>query len=304
MRLAILADIHGNLPALETVLEDCRQQHVEGCIIAGDFVDRPQPLQTIRMLQTLGCWTIRGNREDYLLAYDGGETSELWRSSAQWVGLRWIYDRIDRAALAFLAGLPAERVVAVGGTAPIRVVHGSPGSASALLLPNGDPVAMSLFDKADLLSLSYPKVELDKALTQFREPVLVCGHSHIPWKQELDGRLVLNPGSVGAPINGDVRAQYALLTWQYGRWRAEHRALPYDLDRIRAAYHESGVLAAEGAFARAILLCIETGQNVPGRLVDHFRQLATEAGYRDRNATPDAIWEQAVATFDWEAAVG
>ena len=110
---------------------------------------------------------------------------------------------------------------------------------------------------------------------------------------------------MGAPINGDVRAQYALLTCQRSwpnrtGWQAEHRAIVYDLERIRAAFRESGLLEEGGAFARAWLLDIETGQNVSGRFVSYAYGLAAEAGYEGSSVVPDSVWEQAIATFDWE----
>ena len=302
MRLAVLADIHGNLPALEAVLADARQHGADGFIIAGDFVDRPQPLETLEVLRDLGGWMIRGNREDYLLAYHTGEAPDTWRESERWFGLRWTYHRLDPKALEFIAGLPEERVIAIGDAAPIRIVHASPTGPSELPLPDHDLAALDLYRKAGLFAVSYTPIALEFALAHVGEPVLVCGHSHIPWKYEHEGQMVLNPGSVGAPINGDPRAQYALLTWHRGYWQAEHRAISYHLDRIRAAYHASGLLISEGAFAQAMLLCIETGQNVPGRLVSHFVRLADQAGFKDRSTVPEALWEHAVATFDWEAA--
>jgi predicted phosphodiesterase len=184
MRLAVLADIHGNLPALEAVLADVQQQSVDGILIAGDSVDRPQPLETLRAIQALDAWIIRGNREDYLLAYDTGDAPDHWRVSKQWVGLRWLCHQLDREALDFLHALPEQQVIAAGSTAPIRVVHGSPGGSTDLIVPDGNPVAMQQFKQAGLLDLSYTQLNLDQALGQFRERVLVCGHSHIPWVQE------------------------------------------------------------------------------------------------------------------------
>jgi predicted phosphodiesterase len=304
MRLAVLADIHGNLPALEAVLADVEQLCVDGLIVAGDFCDRPQPLEAVRAVQALGACAIRGNRENYLLAYDGLDAPDHWRSATQWVGLRWLYERLDREALDYMASLPEQCVYKVGGAAPIRVMHASPGSMTQLVLPSGDPDTMELYRQAGLLELQYDgHPSSDEVFARFDEPVLICGHSHIPWKQEQDGRLAVNPGSVGIPINGDRRAQYALLTWEGGRWKAQHRALDYDHDLIRAAYLESGILAIEGAFARAQLRAIETSHNVPGRLVTHCRRYATEAGIPESAAIPDVIWDQAVAAFDWDAAV-
>ena len=303
MRLAVLADIHGNLPALEAVLEDARRQGVDGTIVAGDFCDRPQPLEVVRAVKALGACTIQGNRESYLLAYDSLEAPAHWRTATQWVGVRWLHERLDREALDYMASLPEQCVYEADGAHPIRVVHASPGSLTELVLPSGDPDTLDLYKQAGLLELRYDgQTSIDEVFARFDEPVLVCGHSHIPWKRELDGRLAVNPGSVGIPINGDTRAQYALLTWAGEHWQAEHRAIDYDRDRIRAAYRESGILEIEGAFARAQLEAIETGQNVPGWLVTHCRRYATAAGVPRSEAIPDTLWTEAVEAFDWEAA--
>ena len=302
MRLAILADVHGNLPALEAVLADLEQQKVDGILVAGDTVDGPFPPETLQALRARRSWMIRGNREKYLLAYDSGNVPPTWRSGDHYSGLRWIYRRLDREALDFISSLPEQRTYALEGAAAIRVVHGAPQGVSALLLPDRATDLLGLFDKVGLTDLGYRHVTLDEAFAQTSEPVLICGHSHIAWQQQWNGRLVLNPGSVGAPLNGDVRAQYALLTWQDGCWQAEHRAIGYDLNRIRVAYEESGLLAEGGVFTRAWLLTIETARNVSGWLVAHVSRLAAQAGFEDWNSVPEAIWSQAEATFDWEAA--
>ena len=302
MRLAILADIHGNLPALEAVLADVEQQQVDRILVAGDTVDGPYPVETLQALLARRSWLIRGNREKYLLAYDSGDVPPTWHIGGQYASLRWTFQRLDREMLDFIASLPEQGTFDPQRAAAIRVVHGAPQGVSALLLPDRDPDLLRLFDQVGLTDLGYRHITLDEALAATHQAVLICGHSHMAWQQQCDGRLVLNPGSVGAPLNGDTRAQYALLTWQDGRWQAEHRAIGYDLGRIRAAYQESGLLAEGGAFARAWLRTIETAGNVSGRLVVYVSQLAAQAGFDDWDAIPDAIWSQAEETFDWEAA--
>jgi hypothetical protein len=74
------------------------------------------------------------------------------------------------------------------------------------------------------------------------------------------------------------------------------------MDRIRTAYHDSGELEAGGTMARAFLLCVETGQNVPGRYIAHVRGIAQQAGYKDLNDTPELLWRLAADSFDWRAA--
>ena len=302
MRLAIVADVHGNLPALEAVLADAEQRQVDRILVAGDTVDGPCPLETLQALLARRSWMIRGNREKYLLAYDRGDAPPTWYSGGQYASLRWLYRRLDREVLDFMASLPEQGTYAPEGATAIRVVHGAPQGVSALLLPDRSPELLGLFDQVGLTSLGYRHVTLDEAFAETDQPVLICGHSHIAWQQPYDGRLVLNPGSVGAPLNGDPRAQYALLTWQDDRWQVEHRAIAYDLERIRAAYQESGLLAEGGAFARAWLQTIETAHNVSGWLVAHVARVAAGAGFEDWDSIPAVIWSQAETTFDWEAA--
>ncbi len=301
MRLAILADIHGNLPALEAVLADIPQHGVEGIVVAGDSTAGPQQGEVLDLLRSLGSWQIRGNSENYLLALDAGAMPEAWSSSEQWATVRWSYQHLAREDLDWIASLPEQRTVRLDGVAPIRVVHGSLRGPSEHLFPDRHPAVMRLYREQGMTGSDQESPSLDRVLAHLEEPVLICGHSHIPWTQAGDGWLVLNPGSVGAPNNGDPRAQYALLTWQGEYWQARHRAIAYDLERIRVAYQESGLLAAGGAFARACLLGIVSGQNVPGHFVSHAHGLAAEAGTAVCGAVPDRIWQQAVATFDWEA---
>ena len=300
MRIAVLADIHGNLPALEAVLADVKRENVDGIIVAGDSTGGPDPVETFHQVRALNGWTIRGNSEDYFLTYDRGDAPEAWRVSDQWATMRWLYQRLDRETLDYMAALPHQRVVTLDGTAPIRIVHGSPHSPTQHLVPDGDARTVRACRQARLPLSGRNAVSAAQALAHTEETVLVCGHSHIHWLWVKEGRLVLNPGSVGAPINGDPRAQYALLTWQGGRWHATHRALEYDAGRVRAAYQDSGLLAAGGAFTRAYLRGIETGRNFPGHFLHHVYRLAAEEGVAGAPVVPDAVWERAVTSFDWQ----
>jgi diadenosine tetraphosphatase ApaH/serine/threonine PP2A family protein phosphatase len=179
------------------------------------------------------------------------------------------------------------------------MVHGTPWSTREFLYPDHDPVALAAFRKAGLLPCNRAIPRLEVLLDGLQEPVLVCAHSHIAWVQETETLLVVNPGSVGAPNNGDPRAQYAVLAWEGGRWQAELRQVDYDLERVLVAYRDGGFLDAGGAMARAFLLGIVTGENVPGLFVDSVRRLAEETGCRPHDPLPDDVWKEAIASFDW-----
>jgi len=292
-RLAILSDLHGNLPALEAVLEDLQQRSVDGMVVAGDYTGGPHPVETIRLAHaararlSLGGWMILGNGDIDLLAYDAGQAPATRYTHRQYALLRWAHRHTDAETLAFLRALPQQRVVALDGTDAIRVVHGAPWGASAAIVPDRRPET------------------LERALAETGEAVLICGHTHVPWRRKRGRRLVLNPGAVCAPLDGSVGAQYALLTWQRGRqqqsrWEVEFRAVPYDMERLRAAFRESGLLEEGGAPARGLLLCLETGRNVWRDFLTYARQLSAEAGHEGRDAIPDEVWQRAEASFGWE----
>ncbi len=306
MRLAVLSDVHGNLPALKAVLQDARQHDVAGVIVAGDLVHGgPYPVETAHLLQSLNAWMIRGNGDDYLLDYDAGTAPEAWYTSRAWALTRWSYRQMDRETLNFIASLPGQRVIHLPGTSPIRVVHGSPRSSTEHLIPDQDPQiddVVQRFRRAGMLPANREPVRLASILGQITESALVCGHSHVPWKQEWNGKLVFNPGAVSGPLNGEVCAQYAFLNWQAGQWEVEHRQVAYDLAEVHRAFVETGLLAEGEGLARAFLLSIETGQNVGLAFQWHVRQLAAEAGCGDAPVVPDPIWERATASFDWENA--
>ncbi|MFX1475741.1 MAG: metallophosphoesterase family protein, partial [Promethearchaeota archaeon] len=281
MRLAVLADTHGNLPALNAVLQELERHQVDGYIVAGDLTGGPQANETIRLLRELDCWMIQGNSDTNLLQYVAGGAPEGWYTSLQWALLRWTARDISPDNLAFLQSLPAQRVVELANTSAIRVVHGSPRNPAEHLYPAFDPVAVNI------------------AFRQITEPVLVCGHTHIPWKLERDYRLILNPGAVCGPLNGELGAQYAMLTWEKKRWQPTHHLVTYDLRLIRKAFQESGLLTEGGTLARAFLLSIETGRNVAGGFLSHAYKLAATMGFTGQEIIPDSVWTKAAETFNW-----
>jgi putative phosphoesterase len=283
LRLAVLADIHGNLPALEATLADADHRGFDHLVIAGDFTGGPWPNAITDLLRTRDAVMIRGNNEDYLLAFANGTAPEEWQNRAQWASIRCSCDLTDRSIIDFAAGLPEQRIIDLDGKPPIRLVHGSPQNISDGIYPDRDPK------------------KLDGLLHLVKEPVLICGHTHRPWSEEHHDTLAFNPGSAGLSCNGDPRAHYALLFWEEDRWQVEHCAVPYDTSLVRAAYVDTGLLEKGGGFSRASLLCVETGQPVALHLVLHARAIAEKAELKNCHILPDDLWAEAVSTFDWDS---
>jgi len=282
MRLAILADVHGSLPSLESVLKDLDKHNPDHIIVAGDMVAGPNSTEVLQRLQDLGCWMIRGNNENYMLRYASSDAPDWWYTCKQFGFIRWTFENLSKEALDFIESLPEQRTLEFDHMDSIQVVHGSPRSADEHLYPG------------------YSLEPLKIALSKTEEPVLVCGHTHIPWKVRENGRLAFNPGAVCGSINGNTDAHYALLTWDSNHWEVEHHSTPYDLDQLRKDYRDSGMLENYTAFTRVFMLTIETGQNIAADFLPFAYKMAEEAGYLDCEYVPDDILDEAVKKFPWD----
>jgi putative phosphoesterase len=285
MRLAVIADIHGSLPSLAAVLSEIHALSVDGLLVAGDMTCGPNSAEVLQILQAEDARMVLGNNENYLLRFDLGQAPDWWHTSHQWAFTRWVYQNMDRASLDLLHALPEQRVIDLPGTAPIRMFHGSLQDSAEHLYPGLHPEPLQV------------------AFAMATEPVLACGHTHIPWQERQDGRLAFNPGAVFFPCNGDLGAQYAVLTWKAAGWEVEHHSVAYDRSLVRRAYTDSGLLQEGGAFARGVLLAVETGKDMAMDFLAYANQKAAEAGYPDCEYVPDDIWEAAMESFDWERKV-
>ena len=209
MRIAVISDIHGNRLALEAVLEDIAAHGIDSTLNLGDMVSGPmEPSGAADILSGAGFPTVRGNHERWLLerapagldAVDGFTLAQLEQRHLDW-----------------FAQLPATLVV--GGD--VYMCHGTPADDSEPWLDNlwnGRSTVMP--DEAQVTS----KAEgLDY-------PVMLCGHTHLARAVRLrDGRLIVNPGSVGLQFNhGSPDARYAIVERRGGRWTVNLRAVPYD----------------------------------------------------------------------------
>lgn len=283
MKIAVLADIHGNLPALQAVLADAEKYQPDGYIVAGDFIAGPSPNEAISILSSLNGWMISGNTDLHVLNFDSGNSPKSHETSLQWAVMRWNHRNLLPAHLGFLRSLPEQRVVRIPGTAAIRVVHGSHRSPFESIFPD-----------------QYPGVLAD-ALDETEEPVFICGHTHRQWFIEQNRRLALNPGSVCNPLDGSVSAQYAMLEWKNNRWIAQLQQVVYNLARIHADFYESKLLEEGGALARAFLNSIETGTDVALEFLMFAYNIADAEGCQDCEVIPDDIWLKAEREFNWDS---
>jgi predicted phosphodiesterase len=235
-RIAVIADIHGNVPALRAVLDDLDRQSLDEVIVGGDLVGRgPQGSRIVDIIADRGWPTIRGNHEDYLLSFRRKDVPDDWLEADEWAASRWMAAELDDEHAEFVDQLPMAYTSSV---APgLRVVHGSPESYTDGIGPWLDQSAIA------------------RRWNQVDESVLVCAHTHRPLIRQIDrdSGIVVNVGSVGLPFNGDPRAQYAILEHSDGRWDVEFRQVEYDRDHLIERYHDTGFLTDGGITAEVLL---------------------------------------------------
>ena len=218
-QIAVVSDIHGNRWACEAVLEDIERRNIQNIVNLGDVLYGPlDPAGTARMLIGLDIPTVRGNEDRIIVApseVDDSPTLRYVRESLDAEHLRWL-ESLEITAVAYQ---------------DFFLCHGSPERDDEYLLQEVSATSVSLRKSGELAS----------RLSSLAQPVLLCGHDHVPHTVYLpDGKLLVNPGSVGLPAytddppfphameTGSPHARYSIVTRSEMGWRIEDIALPYD----------------------------------------------------------------------------
>lgn len=207
MKIAVFADVHANLPALNAALGDIRSEGIDHLLVAGDLVG--YYFQPAEVLETLTNWNaqyIRGNHEDMLLRamHEPAFLDEIRGKYGS--GLDTALTSLGTGTLSAIAAWPATRTLQFGERR-VLLCHGSPSSTDQYLYPDCPTDTLAAHARADL-------------------DLVICGHTHYPMLRAAGGTLFLNPGSLGQPRNGQPGAHWATIDTR--DLRITHRISPYD----------------------------------------------------------------------------
>ncbi|AKU24487.1 metallophosphoesterase [Massilia sp. NR 4-1] len=238
MRIAAISDIHGNLGALDAVLADIARRGVDVTVNLGDILSGPlQPRETADRLMALNLPTIAGNHERQVLEHDPARmgASDLYA-----------HQQLRPEQRAWIAQLPASLRLADD----VLLVHGTPASDLVYF--------METVTAAGQRAATYDEVSERAGTAQ--ASLILCGHTHVPRAVQLDdGRLIVNPGSVGLQAyedehpfphkaeNGTPHARYAIVERKGKGWTVEQYAVAYDWNAASALAARKG--RKEWAFA-------------------------------------------------------
>ncbi|MES3518364.1 MAG: metallophosphoesterase family protein [Natronomonas sp.] len=201
MRVGIISDVHANRVALQAVLAD--MPPVDSIVCAGDVVGyNPWPAECVDTIRDRDIPTVSGNHDRAVVAGTGFGGNAMADA-----GVRYARETLDDSRIRWLRSLPAERLCFDDR---LKLVHGHPDDPDRYTYPRS--FSASLLEDED---------------------VLVMGHTHVQAAEHYDEGIVLNPGSVGQPRDGDPRAAYAVVDLDSGS--ADLRRTEYNIDRVAAA---------------------------------------------------------------------
>jgi diadenosine tetraphosphatase ApaH/serine/threonine PP2A family protein phosphatase len=226
MRFAAIADVHGNYLALEAVIADIRAQGIDEIVNLGDMASGPlDARRTMDALMTLEATSVRGNHDRYLVEQIPGEMGPSDRIA---------HAQLDKVHLDWLRALPVSAIFREA----VYLCHATPSDDEVYWLETVMPDGAVRISAIEAIEQTAQAVE---------QSLILCGHSHIPRAVRLrDGRMVVNPGSVGCPgyrdsvpfphlmETGTPDACYAIMEWRAGRWQATFRHVPYDHEAMAA----------------------------------------------------------------------
>ncbi len=212
MRIAIISDIHGNQVALEAVLQDLeRQPAVDHLVIAGDLcLNGPCPREILETVRGLNCPVLQGNVDLEVVTQTPGKGEKKRNTAA------WTREQIGQPGIDYLASLPHSHLIANSHGNDLLVVHANPLNLEDAIFPNTSDS-----------TLEYLLGGLDDSIG-----AMAFGHLHIAYTRRWWHLFLVGVGSCGLPRDEDLRASYAILSWQANSWVAEIRRVPYDVQAV------------------------------------------------------------------------
>ncbi|MCH9651199.1 MAG: metallophosphatase family protein [Deltaproteobacteria bacterium] len=232
MKVAALYDIHGNLPALEAVLEEVQKESVDLLVVGGDVFPGPMSNQALACLLALDVpiQFIRGNGDREVLAWSAGEGSESTPESFQET-LRWEAEGLRPGHKEVLEQWPETFRREIPGLGNVLFCHATP--------------------RSDVETFTRLTLE-DRLLETFEDTgasLVVCGHTHMPFDRMVGRVRVVNAGSVGMPF-GQPGGHWLLLGPG-----VEPRVTHYDLEEAARRIRATDYPQAEGFAANNVLQC-------------------------------------------------
>lgn len=305
MRFAIISDIHGNLPALETVLEDAKNNNIDNFIFVGDYcLSNPYPNECIQRMRDLDTkYIIRGNEEKYLENLIGKDQT-MWTDGQMQISY-YCYRAISADNLDFLLSMPNMLNLTYNDVA-LHAAHSSSAfiddcehkewSTSQVAKRYTNMNVTSDSFRADICHYFDNNYKFQQIFTQLEQGIYIFGHSHIQWSyQSKDGKTILiNPGSCGLPLDGITGSiPYTILDiLDATNIIVEERRIPFDMDEYINILIKSDQFLKANVWSKIIIEELRTSREHLFFFLRFVEQYAEKIGDMRRPFALDT-WENA-----------
>ncbi len=221
MKYAFISDIHGNAVALEAVLKDISAKDVDKIIVLGDLCFRgPEPKRALDLVRSLETDVIKGNADEWVIR--GIKKGEVPDNALEIMNKErdWCVSKLDKKDIDYLLNLPETYKLTIESM-DISGFHATPDSLFEIVPPHADNQTV-----------------LEK-LMKGDEKIFVYGHIHTPYIRYINGKVVINTGSVGLPFDGMAKASYAIVEITSGNFRTSIERVDFDVEKVCSQYKNS-----------------------------------------------------------------
>jgi putative phosphoesterase len=229
MRFAAIGDIHSNFEALKSVLEDIRGRNVDFLLNTGDLVGyAPFPNEDIALVRESHVISIRGNYDQAIGNRElicGCDYKDPKQQETAALSVKFTNRTISDENRSYLKNLPGN--IRMGGDLNILAVHGSPRRINEYLYEDSQ--------------------EVQEVTREITEDILICGHTHLPYYKVINGKHVINVGSVGRPKQGNPHGTYVMIETIGKAVHIEIIEVPYDVEKTAQAIEADDTLPNEFA---------------------------------------------------------
>ncbi len=222
MKIAFISDIHGNAVALEAVLKDIETKQVDKICVLGDLCYRgPEPKKSLELVQSLNAEVIKGNADEWVVR--GVQKGEVPEKVLEIMNTEreWTVSCLQKKDLDYLAGLPTDLYLHVEGLA-ISAFHATPESLFEVVLPNESDETLKT-----------------KLMLSTKADIYVYAHIHKPYIRYINGKIIINIGSVGLPFDGVKKSSYAIVEVQNGCVSTSIERIQFDYEKVINQYKQA-----------------------------------------------------------------
>ncbi|HZG73630.1 MAG TPA: YfcE family phosphodiesterase [Chondromyces sp.] len=228
MKIAFISDIHGNAVALEAVLEDIKKKKVDKVCVLGDICYRgPQPKQSLELVQSLNARVIKGNADEWVVR--GVQKGEVPDKALELMNIEreWTVSQLQSSDIDYLSELPTNLHFEEEGIS-IHAFHATPNDLFEVILPGTDDETIE-----------------EKLMSSTNSQLYIYAHIHKPYIRYIEGKVIMNIGSVGLPFDGLKKASYGMVEVSEGGFHTSIHRVDFDVEKVIDQYQKADYPNAE-----------------------------------------------------------